>query len=121
MEKKKLPASVTYDMTGKLPGLYYDWPAIIGDCRNAIVQNTKYVVTPVPEPHGTKKNKVRMDRDDKRSPLGLVMKQIDNYSPYAAARFDPEEVVKWAVERFIELSEEEQQEFITDMETQDSP
>jgi hypothetical protein len=98
--------------------MFYDWPAIIGDCRNAIVQDTPHVIAPVSEAVGTKKNKVRMDKKDKDSPLGLVMKEMDNYQPYAAAKFDPEEVVKWAVQRFLDLSEEDQRQFVVGMNDQ---
>jgi len=116
--KQKTPAQITFESTGKLPEMFYDWPAIIGDCRNAIIQETQYVIAPIPEPSDTKKNKVRMDKADKKSPLGLVMKEMNNYYPYAAGRFDPEEVVRWAVQRFLDLSEEEQQEFTVGVDDQ---
>jgi len=120
--KKKTPANIVYDTTGELPNMFFDWPAIIGDCRNAILQETKYVIAPVSQPVGTKKNKSRMDKDDKTSPLGLIMKEIKNYHPYAAARFDPEEVAKWAVQRFLALSEEEQGQFMeAEIEDESSP
>ena len=110
-----------YEVTGELPEMFYDWPAIIADCREAILKEKTYVVAPVREEVGTKKNKARMDKKDKGSPLGLIMKEIDHYYPFAAARFDPEEVVTWAAQRFLELSEEEQAQFIIDAREDQEP
>lgn len=118
--KEKIPAQITFENTGDLPDMFYDWPSIIADCREAILEGKKYVVAPIPEPVGTKKNKSRVDKEDKQSPLGLIKKEIDHYYPFAAARFDAEEMVQWAVRRFVELPEEEQELFVAGMEPEES-
>lgn len=68
--------------------------------------DTPYVIFPVDEPVGTKKNKVTLDPSDKESPTGLIQKTDEYakflYAPNAAARFDANEVLAWIVVRMAE-------------------
>lgn len=74
----------------------------------AIIQQTPegetpYVIFPIEEPLDTKKNKVYLDKDDRKSPTGTVVKKDGYarhmYAPNAAAKFDAYEVMAWIAVR----------------------
>lgn len=64
---------------------------------------TPYVIFPIEEPLDTKKNKVYLDKDDRESPTGMVVKKDPwakyKYAPNAAAKFDAYEVMAWIAVR----------------------
>ena len=69
------------------------------------------IIFPVSEPQNTKKNRVRLMRDDPKSPLGKVIREntperdlfaLMKYKPYAPAIFYARDVVAWASVRMAE-------------------
>lgn len=108
--KQKTPPALVYEQTGKLEPIQYDFGHLVTTCRSACEQDLDHVILPVMEEQTTKKNKVRLVKEDKESPLGLVLKRdataLKKYYPYAAARFDVEELLKWAVKAFEDQIEE---------------
>ena len=110
-DKQPIPAPIHYQSTGELLPIDYNWVHLLNTCKAGIEQGKAYVILPVVEVFNTKKNKLRMIKEDKESPLGLVMKTdreaMEQYYPYAPVRFDIEQLAKYAAKKFGEASEED--------------
>lgn len=59
---------------------------------------------PITELQNTTKNKVRLDDEDRSSPLGVVQKKDKfanmKFFPYASALFRSDEIVRWVAKKF---------------------
>lgn len=108
--KKEVPATVHFQQTGELHPLDYNWVHILKTSLDALSNDLKYVILPVMEKQFSKHNKLRLIKDDKTSPLGIVLKNdrtaLKKYHPYAAIRMDAEELAKYAAEQFDKLDEQ---------------
>lgn len=69
----------------------------------ALQNEREYVILPVDQTQDYKPQKTRLIKDDKKSPRGLIQRDAyarQRYYPYAAARFNAEELVAYAFARF---------------------
>lgn len=109
-EKQKLPAAVVWENEGKLPPVDYNWAHVMQVCKEALTTDREFVILPVEESLKYKPQRRRLTKDDKASPRGLIQRDDyarERYYPYAAARFNAEELLNYAAERFNALSRDE--------------
>jgi hypothetical protein len=115
MNKKRVPATIIAESTGKLPSLTYDWIHILNVCSNAIKKDIEYVILPVMEFPSTKKNKAKIIKEN-NAPSGLIMKfdrtALEKYYPYAAAKFNANELLMFATKKFNEMTEEQVEQYL---------
>ncbi len=106
-EKKPVPPAIIYKNTGVLPPVEFNWAHIMQVCRDALTRDLDYVILPVEELQDFKPQRRRLVKEDKASPKGLIQRDRyakERYWPYASARFDAEELVRYAAEQFNALS-----------------
>jgi hypothetical protein len=106
-QKLQLPAGIMFQTTGELPPIEINWLHIMQVCKDGLTNKQKYVILPVEESQDYKPHRRRLITDDKKSPRGLIQrdsKALRMYYPYAAARFDIEELGSYAAERFNSIS-----------------
>lgn len=76
-----------------------------------MIAEKQYVILPILEKQNCKRNKARLIKEDKDSPVGLVLKTdqeaLKRYYPYAAIRLDAEALSAYAAKRFNNLTEDE--------------
>jgi hypothetical protein len=109
-EKHKVPAAVIWKNKGELLPVDYNWAHIMQVCKEALTTDREYVILPVEESQQYKPQRRRLVKDDKDSPRGLIQRDEyarKRYYPYAPARFDAEELVKYAAARFNAMSRDE--------------
>ena len=106
-QKLQTPAAIIFQTTGELPPIEINWLYIMQICKDGLTEGQKYVILPVEESQDYKPQRRRLINDDKKSPRGLIQrnsKATSMYYPYAAARFDIEELGYYAAERFNSIS-----------------
>lgn len=109
-DKMETPAAVTFELTGELPPVEINWLHIMQTCKDGLDKKQKYVILPVEEKQDYKPQRRRLTTADKKSPRGLIQrdpKATKMYYPYAAARFDIEELGYYAAQQFNKMSKEE--------------
>ena len=109
-DKMETPAAVLFELNGELPPVEINWLHIMQTCKDGLDKKQKYVILPVEEKQDYKPQRRRLITADKKSPRGLIQrndKATRMYYPYAAARFDIEELGYYAAEQFNKMSKEE--------------
>ena len=109
-EKRKVHPGMIWETTGELEPVEYNWLHIMNVCREGLTNDMKYVILPVEELQNYKPQRRRLIKDDKNSPRGLIQRDdtaTERYYPYAAARFDINELNSYAADRFNNLPREE--------------
>ncbi len=105
--KIKISAGMRFQIDGVLEPIEINWLHIMEVCKNGLTAGQLYVILPVEESQDYKPQRRRLITDDKKSPRGLIQrdsKALRMYYPYCAARFDIEELAKYAAERFNSMS-----------------
>ena len=105
-----IPAAVSWETQGVLPPLEWNWVHIMEIVKVGLKNEKPYVILPVDEACAYKPQRVRLIKDDKTSPRGLVQRDgyaKQRYSPYLAARFAVDEVAAYAAIQFHDLPAEE--------------
>jgi hypothetical protein len=106
--KRPIPAALSYQASGKLPPIDYDWQHVLTLCFQAQQEDKEFIVLPVELPWDTKKHKVKLAKG-KGNPVGIVLKPENepqatkHYYPYLAVRFSAEEVAKYAGQKIDEV------------------
>ena len=106
-EKKEVPAAIKFKNTGELPPLEFDWVHIMNICREGLQLDAEYVILPVEELQQYKPQRRRLLKEDKSSPKGLIQRDryaAERYWPYASAKFNAEELIRYAADKFNALS-----------------
>ncbi len=109
-EKIKIPAGLRFQTEGVLDPIEINWMHVMEVCRDGLTNGQLYVILPVEESQDYKPQRRRLITDDKASPRGLIQrdeKAKRMYYPYAAARFDINELGRYAADKFNTLSREE--------------
>ena len=99
-----------FQIDGSLEPIEINWLHIMKVCKNGLTGGHLYVILPVEESQDYKPQRRRLITDDKTSPRGLIQrdnKALRMYYPYCAARFDIEELAKYAAERFNSMSRDD--------------
>jgi hypothetical protein len=105
-DKKPVPTAVLYKNNGDFPPIDFNWMHIMHICREALSTDHQYVILPVEEHQDYKPQRRLIIKGDKASPRGLIQRDRyarERYYPYASARFDAEELVKYAADQFNKL------------------
>jgi hypothetical protein len=109
-DKNSLPPSISWEMHGTLLPIEWDWVHIMEQCKIALTNERQYVILPFQENQNYIPQRSRLIKEDKTSPSGLIQRDhyaLERYYPYACARFDAEELVRYAAKRFNDLTDEE--------------
>ncbi len=109
-EKQKVPAAVVWDNTKELVPVEFNWAHVMQVCQHALTEEREYVILPVEESQDYKPHRRRLIKDDKESPKGLIQRDRyarERYYPYAPARFNAEELAKYAAKRFNAMSRDD--------------
>ena len=117
-QKLQAPAGVIFETTGELPPVEINWLHIMQTCKSGLDKKQKYVILPVEETQDYKPQRRRLITADKKSPRGLIQrneKAVKMYYPYAAARFDIEELGYYAAEQFNNMSREDLASMVADV------
>lgn len=110
MEKQQVHPAITYQVTGELPPIEYNWLHILHVCKKGVEDGQLYIILPVEEPQEYKPMKRRLVKEDKSSPHGLIQrdeKATKTYYPHASARFDINEMATYAAKNFNNMPREE--------------
>ena len=110
MNKQPVPAAISFAVNGELPPVEYNWVHVMKVCQEALTRDLDYVILPVEELQTFKPHRRRIVKEDKTSPKGLIQRDDyakQRYYPYAAARFDAEELIRYAVQRFGSMSSDD--------------
>lgn len=105
--KKAVPALIKFMNTGELPPIEWNWIHIMQVCREALTTDREFVILPIEETQDFKPQRRRLIKEDRESPKGYIQRDPyarERYYPYAAARFDAEELIHYAAARFNDLS-----------------
>jgi hypothetical protein len=109
-DKQQVPAAVVWDNTKKLVPVEFNWAHIMQACQQALTGDKEYVILPVEESQDFKPHKRRLLKDDRESPKGIIQRDSyarERYYPYAPARFNAEELAKYAAKRFNSMSSDD--------------